>query len=187
MDDADASVGKYCRLRFERLRQKEMRRSLNREFRRCARDRVSTMIPGFSEERADGNDLRFARRVGTSLSLYVVLCVTSKDDAFTVEVAWSEEGEYPGDLRQFAAWLYDDATRGIVAAKLVDGGLIRNFPASDLKAMGADIIIGSNVSSGLLTAEKLLSPVQILMQIAFFKEARAFGGFVDLFFQTYPF
>jgi len=55
--------------------------------------------------------------------------------------------------------------------KLVDGGLIRNFPASDLKAMGADIIIGSNVSSGLLTAEKLLSPVQILMQIAFFKEA----------------
>jgi NTE family protein len=55
--------------------------------------------------------------------------------------------------------------------KLVDGGLVRNFPASDLKKMGADIIIGSNVSSGLLTSEKLTSPVQILMQIAFYKEA----------------
>ncbi len=55
--------------------------------------------------------------------------------------------------------------------RLVDGGLIRNFPASDVRKMGADIVIGSNVSSGLLTAEKLTSPVQILMQIAFYKEA----------------
>lgn len=55
--------------------------------------------------------------------------------------------------------------------KLVDGGLIRNFPVSDVRKMGADIVIGSNVSSGLLSAEKLTSPVQILMQIAFYKEA----------------
>jgi NTE family protein len=54
---------------------------------------------------------------------------------------------------------------------LVDGGLIRNFPVSDVRKMGAEIVIGSNVSSGLLTAEKITSPVQILMQIAFFKEA----------------
>jgi NTE family protein len=55
--------------------------------------------------------------------------------------------------------------------KLVDGGLIRNFPVSDVRNMGAEIVIGSSVSSGLLSAEKITSPVQILMQIAFFKEA----------------
>lgn len=55
--------------------------------------------------------------------------------------------------------------------KLVDGGLIRNFPVSDVRNMGADIVIGSNVSSGLLSADKINSPVQILMQIAFYKEA----------------
>lgn len=64
--------------------------------------------------------------------------------------------------------------------KLVDGGLIRNFPASDVKKMGADIIIGSNVSSGLLSAEKLVSPIQILMQIAFYKEAELSGDEVAL-------
>lgn len=55
--------------------------------------------------------------------------------------------------------------------KLVDGGLIRNFPVSDVRNMGAEIVIGSSVSSGLLSAEKITSPVQILMQIAFYKEA----------------
>ncbi|WP_290796643.1 patatin-like phospholipase family protein [Flavihumibacter sp. UBA7668] len=55
--------------------------------------------------------------------------------------------------------------------KLVDGGLIRNFPVSDVRNMGANIVIGSSVSSGLLSADKITSPVQILMQIAFFKEA----------------
>lgn len=57
--------------------------------------------------------------------------------------------------------------------KLVDGGVVRNFPASDLRKMGADIVIGSNVSSGLLSAEKITSPVQILTQIAFYKEAES--------------
>lgn len=55
--------------------------------------------------------------------------------------------------------------------KLVDGGIIRNFPVSDVRKMGADIVIGSNVSTGLQKAEKVNTPVQILMQIAFFKEA----------------
>ncbi|MDI3319022.1 patatin-like phospholipase family protein [Pinibacter soli] len=55
--------------------------------------------------------------------------------------------------------------------KLVDGGLIRNFPASDVKKMGADIIIGSDVAQGLKSPEKLNSPIEVLLQIAFFKEA----------------
>lgn len=55
--------------------------------------------------------------------------------------------------------------------KLVDGGLVRNFPVRDVKEMGADIVIGSSVTSGLSPKEKLNSAIDILLQLAFFKEA----------------
>lgn len=55
--------------------------------------------------------------------------------------------------------------------KLVDGGVVRNFPVKDVRQMGADIVIGSNVSTGLLPKEKVNNAIQVLMQIAFFKEA----------------
>jgi len=54
--------------------------------------------------------------------------------------------------------------------KLVDGGIIRNFPVSDAKKMGADIVIGSNVTAGLLPTEKIRNVFQVLLQIAFFRE-----------------
>lgn len=54
---------------------------------------------------------------------------------------------------------------------LVDGGIIRNLPASDVKNMGADIIIGSNVAGITLSdAEQITSPLQILLQVAFFRD-----------------
>ncbi len=55
--------------------------------------------------------------------------------------------------------------------KLVDGGVVRNFPVRDVREMGADIVIGSNVAIGLLPKEKVTNALQILMQIAFFKES----------------
>jgi Predicted esterase of the alpha-beta hydrolase superfamily len=55
--------------------------------------------------------------------------------------------------------------------RLVDGGIVRNFPVRDVKDMGADIVIGSNVTSGLLPSEKVRNALQILLQIAFFREA----------------
>ncbi len=55
--------------------------------------------------------------------------------------------------------------------KLVDGGLVRNFPVRDAKTMGADYVIGVNVSSGLTPTEKLNNPVAVLMNSVFFKEA----------------
>jgi len=55
--------------------------------------------------------------------------------------------------------------------KLVDGGIVRNFPVWDVKAMGADIVIGSNVTTGLLTSDKVRNVLQVLLQIAFFREA----------------
>lgn len=49
---------------------------------------------------------------------------------------------------------------------LVDGGVIRNFPVSDVIEMGANHVIGSNVAEGLLPAEKLTNPLLVLYQIA---------------------
>jgi len=57
------------------------------------------------------------------------------------------------------------------SVRLVDGGIIRNFPVSDVKNMGADIIIGSTVDiSTQPKAKDITSPVQILLNIAFFRE-----------------
>ena len=58
--------------------------------------------------------------------------------------------------------------------KLVDGGLVRNFPVKNVKEMGADIVIGSNVTNGLSKIDKIKNPVDVLLQMAFFKEAGDF-------------
>lgn len=55
--------------------------------------------------------------------------------------------------------------------RLVDGGIVRNFPVRDVKEMGADIVIGSNVAAGLLPSDKVRNVLQVLLQIAFFREA----------------
>jgi len=58
--------------------------------------------------------------------------------------------------------------------KLVDGGVVRNFPVSDVINMGANYTIGVNLSQGLRTADKLNSAIDILYQIAFYKDADDF-------------
>ena len=55
--------------------------------------------------------------------------------------------------------------------RLVDGGIVRNFPVKDVREMGADIVIGSNVATGLLPSEKVRNVFQILLQVAFFRES----------------
>lgn len=54
--------------------------------------------------------------------------------------------------------------------RLVDGGVVRNLPVSEVREMGADYVIASNVSHGLKPGEELGNALQILMQIAFFKD-----------------
>lgn len=55
--------------------------------------------------------------------------------------------------------------------KLVDGGIVRNFPVKDVKEMGADLVIGSNVAGALLSPEKVTNVIQVLLQVAFFRVA----------------
>lgn len=57
---------------------------------------------------------------------------------------------------------------------LVDGGVVNNFPVLDVKAMGADIVIGVNLNKGLEKAENLNTPVDILLQISSYKDAEHF-------------
>ncbi len=67
----------------------------------------------------------------------------------------------------FTAMDYEDT-------KLVDGGVVRNFPVKDVKAMGADLVIGVNLSQGLLKAKDLRTALDILYQIGFYKDADDF-------------
>src|SRR5258708_10278729 len=54
--------------------------------------------------------------------------------------------------------------------KLVDGGVVRNFPVKDVRDMGAGIVIGSNVSGPLLSSKDVTNALQVLLHVAFFPE-----------------
>lgn len=56
---------------------------------------------------------------------------------------------------------------------LVDGMLVRNFPVEEVQAMGADIIIGVDVGSGLSGREELTSLGAILGQALGFMDAES--------------
>ncbi|WP_299528454.1 patatin-like phospholipase family protein [uncultured Lutibacter sp.] len=52
---------------------------------------------------------------------------------------------------------------------LTDGGIVNNFPVDEVKAMGADIIIGVDIQGGLEAKDELDSAVKILDQIVGFQ------------------
>lgn len=56
---------------------------------------------------------------------------------------------------------------------LVDGGLVRNLPAEDAQRMGADVIIGVDVSFTLLPPESIQSFLDIITQSLSFAEAQS--------------
>jgi NTE family protein len=55
--------------------------------------------------------------------------------------------------------------------KLVDGGITRNFPAKDVKEMGADIVIGVNLFTGLPDITKLNNVLDVFYQITQYRDA----------------
>lgn len=55
--------------------------------------------------------------------------------------------------------------------KLVDGGIVRNFPVSDVKEMGADIVIGVNLFQGLPSPKKLNNVLDVFYQITQYRDA----------------
>lgn len=57
------------------------------------------------------------------------------------------------------------------STKLVDGGIIRNFPVIDVKEMGADYVIGVNLFKGLPDITKLNTAMDIFYQITQYRDA----------------
>jgi NTE family protein len=69
---------------------------------------------------------------------------------------------------------------------LVDGGIIRNFPVQELKAMGADIVIGIYVGAEPRDLEKMGSLSGILSQVAFLasiQDAEAQMPYLDYYIE----
>src|SRR5699024_10177493 len=67
---------------------------------------------------------------------------------------------------------------------LVDGGIAMNFPVSEVKEMGAGFVIGSTVSGPLKDSEEIKNPMQMALQLAFYKEKKDFQEqikFTDLY------
>lgn len=92
-------------------------------------------------------------------------------DLATGEAVVHEKGEITKALRSsmaipsvFSAIDYD-------STRLVDGGIIRNFPVTDVKEMGADVVIGVNLFSGLTKLEKLNTALDIMYQITQYRDA----------------
>lgn len=55
---------------------------------------------------------------------------------------------------------------------LIDGGVVNNFPVDEIRALGADIIIGVDVQHGLAKRNDLNSATEILLQINNFRTVR---------------
>ncbi|PJB13155.1 MAG: patatin [Flavobacteriales bacterium CG_4_9_14_3_um_filter_40_17] len=49
---------------------------------------------------------------------------------------------------------------------LIDGGVVNNYPLDEVKAMGADVIIGIDVQDRLLNKDELKSATDVLLQIS---------------------
>jgi len=49
---------------------------------------------------------------------------------------------------------------------IIDGGVVNNYPIDEVRAMGADIIIGVDVQDGMKKKEDLRGATDVLMQIA---------------------
>lgn len=60
--------------------------------------------------------------------------------------------------------------------KLIDGGVVKNFPVSVAKEMGADFVIGVNVSQGLRRSDEINTPIDIIYQMGFYVDAHNFSG-----------
>lgn len=92
-------------------------------------------------------------------------------DVGTGEAVVMREGEIISAIRSSMAIPSVFTAVDFNGRKLIDGGLVRNFPVKDVKEMGADFVIGSNVATGLMPSEKVRNALQILLQVAFFREA----------------
>ncbi len=58
----------------------------------------------------------------------------------------------------------------------VDGGVVNNYPVDEVKAMGADLIIGVDVQDTLRSRDKLQSALDVLVQINNYRTIEGMGA-----------
>ena len=85
-------------------------------------------------------------------------------DIVTIEPVILDKGYLPDALRASMAIPAYFSPVEIDGRMLVDGGVFRNFPVEEVIDMGADIVIGVNVTSGLHAKDDLTSVFEILGQ-----------------------
>lgn len=87
-------------------------------------------------------------------------------DVVTGEQVILQKGNLPQSVLASGAFpsLYSPVE--IDGKLLIDGGVVNNYPIDEVKAMGADIIIGVDVQDGLKTQEEIKGATDVLMQIA---------------------
>lgn len=94
------------------------------------------------------------------------LCIAA--DIETGEFVTLDSGYLPDALRATMAIPTVFSPVELNGRLLVDGGLVNNYPAEQVKQMGADIIIGVDVTDSLKTKDELNSLVKILDQTTSF-------------------
>jgi NTE family protein len=85
-------------------------------------------------------------------------------DIETIEPVVLTEGFLPDALRASMAIPSVFTPVELNGRLLVDGGVVRNLPAQDVKEMGADIIIGIDVTADLKKKDEISSAFEILDQ-----------------------
>ncbi len=89
-------------------------------------------------------------------------------DITTGEEVVLKEGNLPDALRATMSIPSVFTPIEVNGHLLVDGGLINNFPADQAKAMGADIIIGVDVTHGSYEREEIDNFLKVMEQAIFF-------------------
>ncbi|GAA5523054.1 hypothetical protein Asal01_03022 [Fodinibius salicampi] len=85
-------------------------------------------------------------------------------DLATGEAVRMDRGYLPDAIRASIAIPSIFEPVEIDSVSYIDGGVVRNIPASDARELGADIVISSDVSSSLAPVDSLKSFVNILSQ-----------------------
>jgi NTE family protein len=92
-------------------------------------------------------------------------------DIETGEGEFFTEGYLPRVIRASMAIPSVFAPTEIGNRTYIDGGVSRNLPAGDAQALGADLLICSNVGDPLLPADSLSSFVDVLVQAMWYRAA----------------
>ncbi|MDO4462400.1 MAG: patatin-like phospholipase family protein [Bacteroidia bacterium] len=82
-----------------------------------------------------------------------------------------DKGDLPFAVRSSMAIPGAFSATSYKGTKLVDGGIVRNFPVKDVREMGAEFVIGVNLFQGLPDPNELTSPLDVMMQATNFRDA----------------